>query len=294
MSRITATSDSQRNEWWSEFKMDLVTGSAAGVAIAYSTFPAEALKKRWETNQTTHFKYYRGSLLFAANIVPTTAIQWTTDGVVRQYLPENAHWLQQLAASAFCGVTGAITATPVENSVVRQQVLEVGAVPVIKDMLQQGMLRPWKTYPLIATRDGIFTMFMMSILPALDAYTKTNNYSEWSQWGANAMGSSVGAALSHPFDAVASNIQMTHQRIRAADMAKMMYSRGGVAEFYKGIFPRLFLFFAFSNGIPQFKKAADHWIYGRAELPNIFKRITGSKTASTEPDIGHQMKVTKP
>ncbi len=265
-------SDKKKSREEASFFESLVTGSAAGVGIAYSTFPAEGFKKHCQTRQVGGFKPYRGSLLFAVNIVPTTAIQWATDGVLRSYMPENAVFSQQLAASAFCGVTGALTATPVENSIIRQQMMKAGAKAAVADMMKQGVLRPWKTFGLVATRDAIFTMWMMSILPALKARTKEMD--ERTQLLANLTGSALGAAVSHPFDTVATNIQKSHDSARAAAMARELFLKEGMRAFYRGYPSRLFLFFAFSNGIPVFKQTADHCIYGRGELPESMKKVT--------------------
>src|SRR3990167_4484643 len=108
--------EEKKQNWWSEFKMDWASGTAAAIVIAYSTFPVKAFKKYQQTKQKERgipFKPYRGSTPFAVNIVPTTAIQLATAGTLRNCLPENANFLQQLIASGFCGVTGAFAATPV-------------------------------------------------------------------------------------------------------------------------------------------------------------------------------------
>ena len=320
----------------SAFWQNLVTGSIAGVGIAYSTFPAEAIKKYYQTTtndsfrpyikelynaaktgtlkshlestasqvkagtfqpynesllhamRTGSFKPYRGSLLFAVNIVPTTAIQWGTDSITKEYLPKDASLLQQLAASAFNGYVGAIAATPVENSVIRQQRMKSGAVEAVKDMLQHGASRPWRTYGLIGTRDAIFTMWMMSLMPAVDAYTK-NNLDEQYHWPINFMTATLGAMASHPFDTVATNIQKSHEKIGALKMAQQLYKEGGVNAFYRGIGFRIFLFFAFSNGIPELKKAADYGIYNRGQLPTWFAKardtfVSGTTTNSATTD----------
>lgn len=251
---------------------DFTSGAVAGVGIAYTTFPAEALKKRFQTGIEHHgFRYYRGSLLFATNIVPTTAIQLGTDKMLASYiLHKDAGIAEQLAASAFCGVTGAITATPVENTVIRQQAMKTGAVGVMHDLYAQGVMRFWKTYHLIAIRDSIFTLFMLSFLPAINQFSK-ENIDERYHLAVNFAGSSVGAALSHPFDTVATNIQKTHEKISTQAMARHIYQTQGVRGFYNGLGCRLFLFFAFANGIPQFKQAADHYLFSRGELPSLFK-----------------------
>lgn len=273
---------------WKNFKENLITGSIAGTTIAYSTFPAEALKKFEQTGQAKPmtanrlymriiqrydgFKPYRGSLLFAVNIVPTTALQWVTNGIVQQYMPKDAKFHHTLAASAFCGIMGALTATAVENSIIRQQKLKIGARAVINDMLSQGVLRPWKTYNLIAVRDSIFTMWMMAVIPTLNEYINKNNLQVYSL-PTNMFISSIGAALSHPFDTIASYKQQNHLQRSSWDVVKELYSKGGLMRFYSGFSYRLFLFFSFTNMIPMFKQTAEHYIYGKASLPTLFKNI---------------------
>ena len=261
-----------------EFNRDLVTASMASLLIAYTTFPVKAFKKYQQAEQKARgipFKPFRGSTPFVANIVPTSAIQLATKGVLSQCLPENANFLQQLIASGFCGVTGAITATPVENSIVRQQVMQAGAMPTIKDMLQHGYLRPWKTFYLIAARDAIFAMLMLSVLPSLGTYAQKNNLDARYYWFANIASTAVFTALSHPFDTVATNLQMTHERKSSITVAKTLYKKEGMLAFSRGFNARLFLVFAFANGIPPLKQAGDHYLYGRCEKPSFFKWATG-------------------
>jgi hypothetical protein len=62
---------------------DFISSTLAGTAIAFTFFPFEAYKKYRQSGQKDKFYPYRGSLIFATNIVPTTAIQLTTDGYLR-------------------------------------------------------------------------------------------------------------------------------------------------------------------------------------------------------------------
>lgn len=77
---------------------NLTTSIGAGTAIAYTTFPLEGYKKYLERNNKApdeKFHPYRGSGIFALNIVPTTTIQFLTNSFLNTLLPEILRFLKQ-------------------------------------------------------------------------------------------------------------------------------------------------------------------------------------------------------
>lgn len=315
----------QANSTLNTVAREVFSSISSGIFISYTTFPmegykkcvvetgksfpqaimdqkkidktnstAQVLKRIMTTGQVKYFdqnqqikshKFYRGSLVFAASIVPTTMIQLLGNAYLKNtLLTDNANnAIYRIAASIGCGVLGAITGTFVENCIVRQQVMSkelgkhVGPVEAIKDSLQhRGLSGLWKSYPLIATRDGIFTSSMLWLTPAACAYARENwgdNYVLPTRIAVNVLG----AVASHPFDTMATRMQMTHQKMSMVDAARdVTQNLGGLKGFYKGLPYRIGLFTAFSNFIPPVKEKAEkiydsnfsHFFVGMKKQPD--------------------------
>lgn len=244
---------------------DTFSSIVAGMTVSYTTFPLEGLKKHLASGISHQdFKLWRGSLVFALNIVPTTTIQLMTDRFLKRFVNENSSTPLRLLQSAYCGFQGAFFATFVENCIARQQVLKSGLSFAIKDMFQQGYLRPWKSFPLIATRDSIFTLFMLLINPEVKQYCAAvypgNTYASYLM---TFMVGFIGAFLSHPFDTMGTRMQRTHEFMSFRSAANdVMINLGGYKGFYKGFLCRVCLFTAFSNTIPYVKE----WVDERLEI----------------------------
>jgi len=260
----------------SNFARDFFSSVTAGTAIAYSTFMFEGLKKRLQTGQKISWKFsdlFAGSTSFAVSITPTTTIQMTADSVMKRYMPDDASPLTKLMQSAFCGIQGAIVATPVENIIIRQQMAKAGPKWVIKDMYNQGgMFRFWKTFNLIATRDGIFTACMLFVNDKVVTFAK-DKFGSKAEYPALLAVSAIGAGLSHPFDTIATNRQKDHAKTSLVQFTSNFINQHGYKGLYKGIGPRFGLFFAFSNLIPFFRDYSATNIYD--------KHIANSSVASS-------------
>lgn len=264
-----------------EIASSFLSGSAAGATVAYTLFPFEAFKKymqRYGITPASLFNYsemkrnfareafypYRGSAVFAVNIVPTTAIQLTSETFLKSVMPETNSVYSQIGISVMSGVFGAITATPVENFVARSQALNAtgtikyGNLEVMADLYKQSLLRPWKSYPLIATRDGIFTFCMLWASPtASQKAQELFGESRKVDVAARFAVSLLGATVSHIPDTLATLSQITHNRVSVYETARSIIARNGYAGFLAGLPPRFALFFAFSNAIPYVQKVTN-------------------------------------
>jgi hypothetical protein len=110
----------------------------------------------------------------------------------------------------------------------------------------------WRSFPLIAGRDAIFTAFMFGAQPMVQPLAAA-----WGEHGDIALNlplAVVGAALSHPLDTVATQLQMAHERRAAADVARALVRGGGVRALYKGLHFRIGLFFGFMTAIPRVQR----------------------------------------
>ncbi len=282
--------NSKQHTWYPLFR-NISSSIVAGTTVASLTFPAESLKKWMQSNQETLDKNYqilkdakitpqslgsswvnnfvtvkdavckseyipyRGLSVFVVNIVPTTIIQFMVEETLKKVMPSTPNLYQSVAASAFCGVVGAVNATFIENTIVRQQVMKAGPISTINDMFRNSIFRPWKSYPGIATRDGIFTLFMLNIIPNAVAIAK-DNFGDWTAVPVRVAMSFAGAALSHPFDTVATLQQKSHEKAPFIDTAKKLYQEHGVKGFYRGVMCRTLMFGTFAYVLPKVRDLA--------------------------------------
>ncbi len=247
----------------------------AGSSVAYTTFPLEARKKWKQSGQVEKFHWFRGANVFAANIVPTTTIHFLTDRFLKEFLPINATITQNIAASILCGITGATTATFVENTIMRQQVMKNGPIGAIKDMLNINFYRPWKTFSYIAARDGIFTFSMFWAMPEASKWCKQNapNYELVTPFAI----SFLGASLSHPIDTIATRLQMSHLKESGLKNAKALIKEAGYKGLFKGFSYRFGLFTIFSNGLPFINQLVDKAVGNKIFADNNNSPRPGSK-----------------
>lgn len=198
-------------------------------------YPLEAYKKWAQRGYPKgDFHPYKGVGSFAANIVPTTIFQRSlADGYGARYVSEDNPLHTRLATAALCGVIPATTATVVENCVTVQQELACAQKPskpkqAFKEMWQhRGLLGPFRSYLLIAIRDGIFTSCVDVVCPETEKIlnktlskhfpgnTKiTTNLAHYSAYLGVGF---LGAAFSHPFDTVATTLQKTMKTMSYKD-----------------------------------------------------------------------------
>lgn len=282
---------SDRPKWHGAFK-NITSSIIAGTAVASCTFPAESLKKWLQGNQERlasdrqkllhgsksnwlPFYYvsstavtvlnaiknreyipYRGLSVFVINIVPTTTIQFAVDGSLKKLLPEDQNIYQSIVHSAACGAIGAVNATFVENTIIRQQEMKAGPIPTVKDMFKQSYVRPWKSFPCIATRDAIFTLFMLNFIPNSVEFSK-DNFGESFALPTRILMSLLGTVLSHPFDTVATLQQKVHEKTPFVDVAKKLYQTQGVKGFYRGVLCRSLMFGTFAYALPEARKVVE-------------------------------------
>ena len=236
-----------------------------GAAVSASLFPLEAYKKwRQSLGQTLAIKPkpWRGMPIFASNIVPTTAIQLLADHHIRPLVPPDSP-AADLFASLTCGMLGATFAVIVENTVARQQKMESGAIAAFKDMIRAGGIRRMlKSYPLIAARDGLFTICLFTVNPALTRWAKhafpDRSVSPFVTCAPLAV---TGALLTHPFDTLATRMQLHHNpmTVRQA-FTDVLKSSGSWRGLYLGASYRIGLFYGFLTLIPKAREyAGERW-----------------------------------
>jgi hypothetical protein len=249
----------------------LLANLFAGITVAYSCFPVQGLKKWWQSRQMGEtltswrdYKLFRGSTFFAANVVPTTVIQLTTNNYIQaNIINDSSSFYAKLFVNIICGMCGATFTTMVENVILRQQIMGKGPIAAVRNMLNQSILRPWKSYSLIATRDTLFTMNMFCVVPEVKKICQDRFHGNfWLESIARFGVGIIGTALSQPFDTMATRMQITHQpmSIREAyldcrkNLTSISKKERPILCLYTGFFFRLIMFNIFSNVIPYVQK----------------------------------------
>lgn len=242
---------------------NFISGSLAGAIVATPTSIVETTKKMLQRNEqitkASFPKLFYGIPVFIAHVAPATAIQLATDAALKKYLPTSDSFATNILRSFYCGVQGAIVATFVEATIVTQQVYKIKTFDAVKHMFNKSPLEPWRTMPLISSRDGTYAMFLLTINPIIAKYGR-ENYGRKGEFVGVSLSSVVGAAVSHPFDTLATYIQ--DQRAKGNDLSivkgiHQKIANEGVKSLFRGYLPRLGLFFTFSNAIPVLQNAVN-------------------------------------
>lgn len=198
-----------------------ISGLTAGLTVSFIAFPLEASKKWLQTASQYRKPYhpYRGYGIFVLNIGPSTTLQFGVSALIQQTIPSDSSFAAKQTGYFVGGVVGAFTATAVENCIVRQQILQTTMPHAFKEMFTTGVLRPWKSFTFIAMRDGIFTMWMLGVLPKLKEQLTTSHGNVVATI-AHVGASLFGALLSQPFDTLATTMQQTNDRVAYQEVIK--------------------------------------------------------------------------
>ena len=188
-----------------------MAGFAAGGSIAAITFPIEGFKKWRQTppDLRQKFRLYRGFPVFFLNIAPTTAIQFGVQAAAedKEKSKQAFRLTPKVIGECFSsGAIGALSATVVEGCIAQQQLFKGNLYQTIKGMILTNPLRPWRSYPMIAIRDGIFTTWMFGISKRVQTELEPE-YGKGVSITAAAVIGIPGALISHPVDTIASRMQ---------------------------------------------------------------------------------------
>lgn len=262
----------------------VVSNLVAGLVVSALFFPLESAKKIFQQGKRFDLSYkdmfselrisghiqgyvpYRGLPVFALNIVPTTFIQLTVEKELQKYIPNDSSNTMLILRALTSGSIGAVTATIVENTITRQQVMQGKFIPTLRDMWNISPSRVFKTYPLIAIRDSIFTLNLFFLHPKVERYLKdkySDRFLSSSYFSAIPL-SVLGATLSHPFDTLATNLQKTHEKSDYQKILKeLLNSQLGFRSLFRGLFARIPLFYGFIVAIPEARKRCVSFIDSR-------------------------------
>jgi hypothetical protein len=243
--------------WWHK----LMSSSIAGGFGGYICFPWEGLKKQKQRGQPITMKSFyptelmRGSTGFATSVTVATMASMTFNNLLHGlpgYDPTSHVCIVSAAVGA--GMIGAIVgSTPVENLIAKQQELKTGPVQAMRHMLQQGITRPWVGVRELAIREGGFAFSMLvggrAANKAAYEQTQSKMLGNVAEGGACALG----AAITHPWDRIATYRQIRDGKISLSQAIREI-NRQGWKGFFPGLEHRVVLFWGCAALIPRIEE----------------------------------------
>lgn len=248
--------------WWAAIA-SAALGGAAGAAAAY---PFEGLKKSVQSGLITGLRpalklffqpreLYRGTSAFAGSLIPTTIIQMSLQNYFDSLALSDT---DKQASVVLSGASGAFASAAAEKLILTQRYLKMGPSDAVKYVVKnQGFFALWHGFTPLAIREAVFGACMLKFGQKANA--------EFGFAGTIGVGF-AGAVISHPFDAIATQMQLSTfannangetKPVTAREVAKKIIKEQGVKSLYKGLGWRLGLFTTCMVTIPKASTAID-------------------------------------
>lgn len=266
------TTPSVRTATEPTFLETLVSSALGGAIGGFICFPFEGLKKRLQSHQLIVYsprELFRGAPSFSVSVTAATVGCMFFNRLLHSlpsYDPSSS--LSQAISAVASGALGAfVGSTPVENTILRQQLEKLGPLSAIRSLFREGITRPWLGLRELAMREAGFAGAMLWAVPAArdEVYEKTKSIS---LAGVAEVGVGIlGALLTHPFDTVATTRQHSNGRYSIAETVRRLYETAGIGAFYRGGANRCVLFTGCALIIPEVqKRVLDALRYKRESL----------------------------
>ncbi len=242
-----------------------ISAAAGGSGGAYICFPFEGLKKRLQTGQQLSFQpkeLYRGSTAFAVSVTFATVASMCFNNALKtipSYDHESALW--NGVSAVVSGMLGAVVgSTPVENVILVQQLDKTTPIKAIIKMMGQGPTRLWVGLPELACREAGFAGAMLWGVDAARnkvlSKTESKTLAEAAALGVGL----VGAAITQPFDTVATIKQKSDGKLSTSQAVKQIVESKGATGLFRGLSQRALLFTGCAYTIPSIQKLVENWL----------------------------------
>lgn len=237
----------EKHEWWQPIAKGFLSGTLAG----YVCYPYEGWKKSkqsglplprfWELKAV-----YRGANAFALPLAPVSIVQVSVNTSLRNSLPKDADEGLKICVDVLSGSMGALVSAPVEHIVLTQRKFNIGPIQAIKKLAGNGYTYPWTGLKPLMVREAGFGFTMLTGAEKAGTWLSESYHSLFPGIDLKPVGmigtGIVGAAVTHPFDTIATRKQLSNNRISMSQAATEVYKKHGLSGFFLGYRHRAFLF----------------------------------------------------
>jgi predicted MFS family arabinose efflux permease len=229
-----------------KFGSHIAIGSVAGITEVLINQPLIYVKNTLQQRKKIIFHpsiWYRGFGVNIACMVPTTAVQISTNKVLEDVFCDasvKAAMLRSLSA----GALSALVSNPIELVILHQQNDGKAAYPTIKNLTaRQGLSGLYRGLSPKMLRDGLFGVGFLSMYPLLESKIRATFIDDKSLAFimAGVATGAMTAVVSHPFDTISTFMQADYNKEQVATTAqtiRTIYARDGYSGFFKGVSPR--------------------------------------------------------
>ncbi|MCF7852100.1 MAG: MC/SLC25 family protein [Simkaniaceae bacterium] len=260
------------------FLFTLSTSALGGFVGGFLCFPPEGLKKRLQAggvdSSDFHIKnfpngkvlrilhpleLFRGSVAFASAVMVASTTSMTFNALMKTHPSyDESSKIWGGASAILSGMLGAIVgSTPVENTILVQQVHKLGPSAAMQHMIKQSWTRPWVGVKELMFREAGFAGVMLFAGPETRRVVLDKTHSPSLAFAAEIIAGIGGSFLTHPADSIATYRQKLDGKLSLSDAIKTMYKEGGMRTFFKGAIFRSMLFTGCATIIPRASKIAD-------------------------------------
>lgn len=238
-------------------------GSLAGMVEVLAQQPTIAVKNAVQQGRPVPWALpalYRGVGVSLASIAPISAAQFAANGrLLRALSPHGAPSDRaKILSGALSGVASAALSAPAELVMTLQQNAGRSFADTVRAVLaHDGVPRLFRGFSVTAAREGMWCAGYLAVGPVLTAKThelspqvfgRADTASTSQKASASAVGSVLAGLITvfgtQPIDTIKTVMQgealalPPGQRTGTLHVARQIYARGGLAQFYKGIVPR--------------------------------------------------------
>lgn len=252
---------SQKIDWWHPLFAGWVGGTTAG----YACYIFEQAKKRAESEQKQHFfnkdltflqkvqHIFRGANSFALTLAPVSMVQVTVNTGIQKFLTSDNNSSNnnypKYAAGLISGALGAFVSAPVEHMVLVQQTEDCKPIEAMRILKKKGNFYAWTGLKPLLGREAVFGFTMLTGAASFSTWIGQQCQPEYKNAGiaaASLLIGITGAAISHPFDVMATKKQMTYKSdqkiLTVRDVFNNIYKEHGIKGFFAGYGYRACLF----------------------------------------------------
>lgn len=218
----------------------------SGIPAMYLAYPCKSIEKRVQLGYPVTLNpliLYRGSLAYVISFVLTCMTSYGINaGLFGGKIKKDGELETTIRDAILSGILSGVVAVPAENIIVRQQSKKLKLWTAIRELFKEGSAkRFFRSYFLISLREAIYCPTNLIFVERIGYFVDKKYHNPALTVGSEIGASIIPAVFSHPVERTATALQKDLS-LSIKDGFKMIYSRQGLAGFFKGILGRAGLF----------------------------------------------------